>query len=220
METIKELEKFDGKRNTALTFIIPPNYDYTKDYCKIKKKHTAIKSGKRRGKLLCVTNKIDDELGAVKQFSDNGCIICCGLDKLGKPIFYKINSQVRINEFEYHYGYNFATHRINEILHPTSFVRLSPDDELIALKKLEAGLENGFTVVHTETQVAIDNNLLDQLYYFSSDNIPNTLLTQSIEKRFTIIMMNMNNVLNVDFAKKFGNIAGYMYFPVNLQLLI
>lgn len=105
-------------------------------------------------------------------------------------------------------------------MHPTSFVRLSPEDELTAIKKLEAGLENGFTVVHSETQLAIDNNLLDQLYYFSSDNIPNTIMTQSIEKKFTIIMMNMNNVLNIDFAKKVGNSAGYMYYPVNLQLFI
>jgi hypothetical protein len=43
METIKELEKFDGKRNTALTFIIPPNYDYTKDYYKIKKNILRLK---------------------------------------------------------------------------------------------------------------------------------------------------------------------------------
>ena len=146
MEIIKELDSFDGKRNTALTFIIPPDYDYSTDYEKIKKRHTAIKSNKRRSKLLCVTRKIDAELDT-KQFSGNGCVICCGLDKSGEPIFYKINSQVRVNKFEYHYGYGFATNRIKEIVYKTSFARLSPDEELIRLKKLEAGIENGFTVM-------------------------------------------------------------------------
>jgi hypothetical protein len=219
MEIIKELDNFDGKRNTALTFIIPPNYDYSRDYEKIKKRHSAIKSNKRRAKLLCVTRRIDEELGNIKKISGNGLIICCGLDKSGEPILYKVDSQIYLKDFEYHYGYNFATNRIKELLYTTSFVRLSPENEICALKKLTDGLETRLTVVNNEVYLAIEHNLLSLLYYFSYDSIPCRLLELSVEKGFTIIMMNMENILNRDFAKKFGNQVGYLYYQADLQCI-
>jgi hypothetical protein len=219
MEIIKELDSFDAKRNTALTFIIPPNYEYLKDYEKIKKRHTAIKSSKRRGKLLCVTHRIDEELGDMKKISGNGLIICCGLDKSSKPILYRINSQIYLKGFEYYYGYKFATNQIKELLFTTTISRLSPENEAIVLKKLSDGLENRLTVVNSEIQLAIDNNLLSHVYYFSHDSIPYRLIELSIEKRFSITMMNMDNVSNRDFSKKFGCQFGYLYYPVDIQFI-
>ena len=220
MEAVAELDKFDGKRNTALTFIIPPNYDFWKDYNKIKKIHSAIKSSKRKGKLVSVTNKIDSSLSNVAKFSGNGCIVCCGLDKSSEPDYYQIESQVMLKEFEYYYGYGFETNRIKQLLFKEYVKKLDTSEENEVRNLLIKGFEDGLSVVTTELDVVIKQNMVSKVYYFSSKNVPWKLLRSSMDGKFEIIMMNMEDINNRDMARKYGELVGYLYYKIDVDTLI
>ena len=219
MEKVIELDKFDGKRNTALTFIIPPNYDFRKDYNKIKKIHSTIKSSKRKGKLVSVTTEIDSKLTNIVKFSGNGCIICCGLDKSSKPDYYQIDINVELKEFEYYYGYGFETNRIKQLLFKENIQKLESNEETEIRNLIKKGFEDGLSVVKTELNVVIEQNMVSKVYYFSHENVPWQLLNSSMCKGFKIIMMNMEDVNNRDMAKKYGDLIGYLYYKIDVDTL-
>lgn len=218
MEIIKDLDSFDGKRNSALTFIIPPNYEFKRDYNKIKKIHSAIKHDQRRRKLLTVTREIDSHLENIDEFSGNGCIICCGLDKSGATVFHKIDSQIMITDFEYHYGYGFATNAIKKLFFKKYLKTLTDKDEEKVRDNIIKGLENGLTVVGKEINIAKENHLLSTIYYFSEDSISCELIMESLGNGFEIVMMNMSNPYNRDIKKDYGEQIGYLYYGMRVNV--
>lgn len=219
MEAVIELDKFDGKRNTALTFVIPPNYDFKKDYNKIKKVHSAIKSTKRKGKLMAVTKEIDKNLESVEQFSGNGCIICCGLDKSSEPQYYQIESQAMLKDFEYYYGYGFETNRIKQLLFREYVKKIEQNEIKKTITEIENGFETGMSVVGTEIELAIKHSMISKIYYFSFNNIPWKLLKSSMDNNFEIVMMDMEDINNRDMARKYGEQIGYLYFKMDMDSL-
>lgn len=216
MELIKELDQFDGKRNTALTFIIPPNYEFKKDLDKIKKLQSSLKHDNKRRQLGWVMKEIDKHIAETKSYP-RGHIICCGLDKSNNPIYYELSTDNAPSEFEYHYGYKFETNRVKELVFKSSVVHAEDKIAAEIRDRINTALENGVLVLKPELLIAFENHLIKDVVFLSRNQLPWELLKRSVEDGFTIYMMNMDDIRNVDIVEKYGEIIGLMHYKFDIH---
>ena len=194
---LKQIDKFEGKRNCALTFIFPSKYNFKTDLKKIKTTIKAIKREKRKKLLMRVLNVVFNETSDIKEFSDNGAIVCAGLNKMGKVDYYYIKANVMINKFEYHFGYVFNNNRIKRFIFD-NITYIKEVDVANTIEKLNRLVLSDKIVYQKKMGDYLDTNFLDTIVYIPKDNepLPDFLLVASIKNKINIHILNTNTSLH------------------------
>lgn len=187
LELLKKIGEFVGKRNCALTFLIPSNYKFNLDIKRIKKSITNIKHQNKRKQLLKVINYLCLELNNYKTFDGLGRIICIGLNKFGKVEYYMCKANKSIPTFQYYFGYYFYGNKIKEFMfNNIEFVK----DKKTMTSMINTYVVEDKIVYQNKIKDYLDTNLLHTIVYFSGENIPNWLLKLCVKYRIKIKVFN------------------------------
>jgi len=211
-----KIEEFRGKRNTALTIMLPPGINIRKQLDPIDRKVKAMKHKNKSGQIHAVIKKIFAE-NEDKITSGNGLIVCAGLGN-DKDIFYQeIEPKKKIKEFFYDYFDTFDLDRIREYLYDM-VERCTDFDNLVYCKQINASISSGSRkcVLGNEIEKAIEMKVLSTLFWFSSDRIDKNLLQKAEKLGFKIIIMDMEKQVCKDLVQKYGSKLGFLYYEISL----
>ena len=162
--------------------------------------------------------EIDKHITEIKSYPI-GHIICCGLDKSNNPTYYELSTDNAPHVFEYHYGYKFKTNRVKKLVFKLSVVHADCKIATEIRDRINTVLENGVLVLKPELLIAFENHLIKDVVFLSRNQLPWELLKRSVEDGFTIYMMNMDDIRNVEIVEKYGEIIGLMHYEFDLQSL-
>lgn len=214
MDTLKELDKFNGKRNTVMTFLIPPHTEFHKNLGGIMRTILAIKHTNKRGQSKSVLAYIIKHTEEFKKLDGNGAIICAGIDN-SNSIFYRyIPAPSLITSFEYYYDYVFNMNRIKEIFFDGNVVRLDDSKQSYyrntIIKRINSS--DPLIILGNEIHKSLDLNMVQEIYYFSSESIPYETLERVVEYNIKINCFDMDNIHNKDMFKKYGIMIGTLRY--------
>lgn len=191
LELLKKIGEFVGKRNCALTFLIPSNYKFDLDMKRIKKSITSIKHENKRKQLLKVINYLFLEIKDYKTFDGLGRIICTGLNKFGKVEYYMCKANKKIPTFQYYFGYYFYSNKIKEFMfNNIEFVK----DKKATTSMINTYVVEDKIVYQNKIRDYLDTDLLHTIIYFSGVNIPNWILKPCVKNKIKIKIFNDKNL--------------------------
>lgn len=190
---LKIIDKFEGKRNCALTFIIPPNYNFKTDLKRILNVIKSIKRESRKKQLMRVINIVLNETSDIKMFENSGSIICAGLNKLGKIDYYLIKANIKINKFEYSFDYVFNHNRIKRFMFENiKYIKDSDINDLI--DNINELVISDRIVYQKKIIDYLNTDFLETIVFIPKDNepLPDNLLIASINNHINIEILNTN----------------------------
>jgi len=210
---MKEIFEFEGKRNCALTLFIPSNL-FEKCIKTIEKNVYCIKHENKKKQLISIINKIKKEINIIHE-NNLGMIICCGLDNNLDIKFYQVNPIKKIIKFEYFYDYKFYINKIIEKMYKNiEFIETNESKEFQMLMDKIDKLKNDELIIYeTEINNYIDNNIISNFYYFSTDTLDIYYLNKIEKYNFNFIMFTgINDIVLKKLQKNYGKIIGSLYF--------
>ena len=210
---INKLTEFVGKRNCALTFLIPPNTDFKKSIKQIDKKINGLKHENKKKQLRLVINKIKENVKDINQFENNGMIICCGLNNNNMIEYYQKKPIKRIDQIEYFYDYRFHINRIFQNLF-NSVEYLNKDDQQEYIDNLERLRNEGMIVYQKELDQYMELRLLKTVLYFTNDEIELLLINKSKEYNFNIKLFNDKSKFT-ELQENYGKCIGILHYKVD-----
>ena len=222
METMCQIDQFEGKRNTVLTFVFTPKDHFNEKIKKICNWVSTIKHEYKKKQIQKSLNLLKNQTKTSKHFQPNGLIICCGYNKLGKIGYYELKIPQEYDEqirFEYYYGYKFNTNRIKELLFSNLILSQMPTEtQLKHLEQLETQIKNvdQSVVLGDKVSISLDQNLAKQIYYFSNDEITMDFIQQIQNSGAQLVLFDMNLVECREFGNKYGKLISILHFPVNI----
>jgi hypothetical protein len=208
-----EVIGFEGKRNTVLTFMIPPYYEFKKDLNKILRITQQIKHQNKKTQILAVLKKIDVELQDATVIINKGGVICCGLDNMNEVCYYFLDSPSLIKKFEYYFDYKFHIERINEIFNEDVVEILNEKDAVERLKKIEGSILacDHKIQLGAEVEQSINNSICKNIIVINSD-VLERYIEQSRNSSIKIYKINSVNEYVVNFSIKYGNTVSELYY--------
>lgn len=210
------IESFQGKRNTAITLIIPPQISVKKVIEPIQRQVKAIKHSNKRNQITQVINCILDNNSKI-EYNDPGIILCAGLGNDNKVIYTSIIPNTSISNMEYYYDDTFHIDLIRKYIHSNSVIFIPcaklHTSEISA--KIEAN--SSAYAIGNDIPKAFDMDLLKNIFYFGENIIPKKLLDDAIKHNKTIYKFNRDDVNRKDFQKKYGDIVGELYYPYDFN---
>ena len=215
MDIIQQLDQFEGKRNCALTFFIPPDYNFQRDLLKVDKSITTLKHKNKKYQLMQVMKEVyaklnDDGQQKPYQCSGNGIIICCGMNKMSTVQHFQCLPAQQIESFEYFFDYVFNMNKIrhylfDHITYPTT------EEEFISYRgKLSQSMRVDMVLYQQELEQEMNNVSLSHLYYFSDQPLPLHLLEYSVQNKCQVVLMDTTHQNNLEFSKKYGKTIGVL----------
>ena len=215
MDIIKQLNNFEGKRNCALTFFIPPDYNFQKDLLKVDKSITTMKHKNKKYQLIQVMKEVyaklnDDGKQQPYQCSGNGIIVCCGMNKMSTVQHFQCLPVHQIESFEYFFDYCFNINKIIHYLFDHIIYPTTEKDFNSYREKLSQSMRVDQVLYQQELVQEMNNVSLSHLYYFSEEPLTLHLLEYSVQNKCQVVLMDTNHRHNLDFSKKYGNMIGIL----------
>jgi hypothetical protein len=210
---IDKIINFEGKRNCALTFIIPPHTYFQKSINQINKKINGLKHENKKRQLRRVLNKIIEETKDTKQYDKFGKIICCGLNNSSQIEYYIIEPVKKIKDMEYFYDYKFHLNKIFQNIYKTVDY-IDKKKQKNYLEQLNKLRNDGMLIYHKELNKFTEQKLIKNVLYFSNNIIDKKLIDESIDNNFNIKIFTLDKIILDDIIKKFGNYIGILHYKV------
>ena len=207
MDSIKN---FSGKRNTGLTFIIPPNIKLTKLLDPIMRIIRTLKNPTKRREITKVMTRVKIETKNIDEYKGFGEIICAGMSTDNKIFYTTIKPKKLIVNMEYYYDYSFNIKIIKEYIY-ADIINLVPEkekDKTLNLIETSICNDEGLIIFTDILYKMLENKMVQEIYYFDK-NISDDTIKYAINNKIVI-----NHIIDDNFKKKYGEVVGKLYYPL------
>lgn len=221
------ITSFEGKRDRALTFIIP-SANYHKNFQKVFTTISNIKDEVKKNQLTKIINVVFEKFGyglrakaqnGLRKVGTIGIIVCCGLSKKGQLSYYELIPKKPVSVFEYHYGYVFHMDRIMTFMYDHIVPWKNTFSKIDSLwKYINALMIDDKILYENDLTEYLDSNVLKVLYVFTDINtIPKKIVGVAAHNNVKIILCPKPNK---DFSiKPETKMIGQLKKYVNRSLL-